>query len=195
VEAAAKDPQGLWKLAKWARNRGTASQAFTPALKNGGEEVTEPEEKAELLQATFFPTPPEADLDDIPGYVYPDPVPMPPVTKRELQEAILRASVNKAPGPDGIPNQILHLALPQLLPLLLPLYNLCMEHSHHCEAFRHSVTVVLRKPNKSDYQQAKAYRPVALLNTLGKALESVIARRLSYMAETHQLLPKTLLGG
>lgn len=55
VEAAAKDPQGLWKLAKWARNRGTASQAFTLALKNGDEEVTEPEEKAELLQATFFP--------------------------------------------------------------------------------------------------------------------------------------------
>jgi len=120
---------------------------------------------------------------------------MPPVTKRELQEAILRASVNKASEPDRIPNQILHLALPQLLPLLLPLYNLCMEHSHHCEAFRHSVTVVLQKPNKSDYQQAKAYRSVALLNTLGKALESVIARRLSYMAETHQLLPKTLLGG
>ena len=41
----------------------------------------------------------------------------------------------------------------------------------------------------------KAYRPVALLNTLGKAMESVIARRISWMAEAHQLLPRTLLGG
>ncbi|KAA6411453.1 MAG: hypothetical protein FRX48_04733 [Lasallia pustulata] len=32
VEAAAADPKGLWKLAKWAKSRGVASQAFTPAL-------------------------------------------------------------------------------------------------------------------------------------------------------------------
>lgn len=40
-----------------------------------------------------------------------------------------------------------------------------------------------------------AYRPISLLNTLGKLLEAVIARRLSYLAEKHGLLSDTLSGG
>lgn len=179
---------------KWARNRGAASQAFTPALKQAEElELTEPQNKAQLFQTTFFPAPPETDLDDIMGYVYPKPVPMPPITEAELTEAILRAPGNKTPGPDGIPNRVLHWILPQLLPLLLPLYNMCLDSGRHLRAFKHFITVVLRKPNKGDYQQPKAYRPVALLNIMGKTLKTVIARRISYMAETYQLLPKTLL--
>lgn len=196
VETAATDPKDLWKLMKWARNRGTASQAFTPTLLcPDGTLASEPSDKANLLRTTFFPTPPEADLDDIAGYEYPEPVPMPPITERELSNAILQAPGNKAPGPDGIPNRILHLALPQILPLLLSLYNQCLNDGTHLVAFKRSVTVALRKPNKGDYRVAKAYRPVALLNTLGKVMGSVMARRMSWMAETYQLLPKTLLGG
>ena len=196
VEAASTDPKGLWKLAKWARNRGAGSQAFTPALQRpDGTLASEPSDKAELLRTTFFPTPPIADLSDTENYQYPEPVLMPPIAKHELSNAILQAPGNKAPGPDGIPNRILHLALPQILPLLLPLYNQCLHDGTHLKAFKHSITVALQKPNKGDYRVAKAYRPVALLNTLGKALKSVIARRMSWMVETYQLLPKTLLGG
>jgi len=87
IEAASKDPQGLLKLAKWARNREAASQAFTPALKQAeGPELTEPQDKVELLQTIFLPTPAEADLDDIIEYEYPEPVPMPPITEMELIE-------------------------------------------------------------------------------------------------------------
>lgn len=52
----------------------------------------------------------------------------------------------------------------------------------------------LRKPNKPDYTVAKAYRPISLLPTLGKMLELVVARRLSYWAETWNLLPHTQFG-
>jgi hypothetical protein len=37
--------------------------------------------------------------------------------------------------------------------------------------------------------------PVALLNTLGKFLEAVVARRISYAVEAEGLLPMTHLGG
>ena len=40
-----------------------------------------------------------------------------------------------------------------------------------------------------------AYRPISLLNTLGKVLEAVMARRLSYLAEKHGLLPNSQFGG
>ncbi|KAI9036869.1 reverse transcriptase family protein [Aspergillus affinis] len=61
--------------------------------------------------------------------------------------------------------------------------------------FREARTIALRKPGKPDYPIPKAYRPIALLNTLGKALESVLATRLSYLAETYNLLPINHLGG
>jgi Reverse transcriptase (RNA-dependent DNA polymerase) len=55
--------------------------------------------------------------------------------------------------------------------------------------------VVLRKPGKDDYTTAKSYRPVALLNTIGKVFDSVIAQRISYATETYRLLPRSHLGG
>ena len=55
--------------------------------------------------------------------------------------------------------------------------------------------MVLQKPKKPDYSVPGAYRPISLLNTLGKLLEAVMARRLSYLAEKHGLLPDTQFGG
>ncbi len=48
----------------------------------------------------------------------------------------------------------------------------------------------LRKLAKPDYTVAKAYRPISLLSTLGKVMEGVVAERLSYLVEAHDLLPK-----
>ena len=53
---------------------------------------------------------------------------------------------------------------------------------------------MLRKPGKPDYTNPKAYRPIALLNTLGKALETIVAKRVRFLAETHALLPHTQIG-
>lgn len=47
----------------------------------------------------------------------------------------------------------------------------------------------MRKPGKGDNIIPKACRPIALLGTLGKALEVVLATRLSFLAKTHSFLP------
>ena len=54
---------------------------------------------------------------------------------------------------------------------------------------------MLRKPRKPDYSIPGAYRPISLLNTLGKLLEAVIARRLSYLAEKYGFDPTHNLEG
>ena len=56
------------------------------------------------------------------------------------------------------------------------------------KCFKQTNTVILRKPGKPDYTATKAYRPIALENTLGKVLESVMADIISYLTETHELL-------
>jgi hypothetical protein len=55
--------------------------------------------------------------------------------------------------------------------------------------------VVLRKPDKEDYTILKAYCPIALLNNIGKIMDAVIARRLSYLVEVHNVLLNTYIGG
>ena len=101
------------------------------------------------------------------------------IAEQKLSKVILQASGSKAPELNSILNHILHLTLLHILPQLLPLYNQCLKSRIHLEAFKHSITVVLQKLNKRDYRLVKVYRSVALLNTLRKAIKSVMMRRIS----------------
>lgn len=76
-----------------------------------------------LLRASFFPAPVQADLSDVPGYDYPTTCPCPPITDSEILRAVNRASPNKAPGPDGIINGTLHKVADLILPKLVRLFN------------------------------------------------------------------------
>ena len=60
--------------------------------------------------------------------------------------------------------------------------------------WRHARIIPLKKPEKGNYTTAKAWRPISLLATLGKILESVVAERVSYAAETFGLLPANHFG-
>lgn len=112
-EAVAK----MWKAVRWAKNRKPRLTTL-PALKipSTAQYETNPKKKIELLRNAFFPSPPEADLSDIPGFDYPSPYTLPPITPHEIYRAILRPSPHKAPGPTGIPNFILQQLIPTLLP-------------------------------------------------------------------------------
>ena len=52
-----------------------------------------------------------------------------------------------------------------------------------------------QKQNKPDYTAPKAYRIISLLNCLGKISENIIATRLSYLAETADLLHNEQMRG
>jgi hypothetical protein len=67
IEQAAESPDALWKLARWARTRHNQSTGSIPQIQHPDtqRELDDPAEKAELFRDVFFPTPPEADLEDI----------------------------------------------------------------------------------------------------------------------------------
>jgi hypothetical protein len=50
---------------------------------------------------------------------------------------------------------------------------------------------MLKKSGKKDYTDPTVYKPIALLNTLGKVLESIIVKRISDLVERWELLPDT----
>lgn len=47
---------------------------------------------------------------------------------------------------------------------------------------------------KDDYSITKVYRPIALLNIIGKVLESILAKKISVLIELYSLLIKTHFG-
>ena len=113
----------------------------------------------------------------------------------------MKSSSHKAPGPSGIPNSILQLLVHQLTSVLLPLFNKCYDSGYCLQAFKNSIAIVLRKPKNTDpeekprdYQESKLYRPIALFETVKKALKSIIARKIAYIAKKHNLLPEGYMG-
>ena len=76
-----------------------------------------------------------------------------------------------------------------MLPAFNCLFNACVKLGYYPEVFKRANTVVLRKPKKNDYTDLKAYRPIALLNTIEKALKLVVVRKLIDVAKANYLLP------
>ncbi|CAI6360923.1 unnamed protein product [Macrosiphum euphorbiae] len=108
-------------------------------------------------------------------------VPADPVvlfTAWEVDLAVERAgSKNKAPGPDGLTGKILravHKAHPNILP---DLYNSCLRSGTFPKEWKTARVVLLKKGNKPDGVPS-SYRPLCLLNDVGKILEFLLARRL-----------------
>jgi len=55
--------------------------------------------------------------------------------------------------------------------------------------------VVIPKPNKLAYDQPKFFRPIVFLNTLGKLIENVVAKRLQFLIAKNDFIHPSQLGG
>ena len=51
---------------------------------------------------------------------------------------------------------------------------------HWPRHFKESTSVIIPKPNKPSYSTPKAFRPIILLNTLGKLIEKMISNRFQH---------------
>ena len=75
------------------------------------------------------------------------------------------------------------------------IFTAIIENGWYYAPWKKFTTVVLRKPGKPRYDVPKAYRPIALLNTMGKVLTAIIAEQLTFYTEKHGLLPPMHFGG
>lgn len=55
--------------------------------------------------------------------------------------------------------------------------------------------ITFAKPNKPAYNVPKSYRPIQLLECMGKVVEKIVASRLLFDAGKYNLLPSTQFGG
>lgn len=138
---------------------------------------------------------PEIDLTDVARIESERPAIFDKVTLKEVDFAIRKAAKDKASGPDRIYNETLKLKARSLGPRLVHLYNNILFQGVYPTCWKMATTAIIRKANKPDYTQAGAYRPIALLNTLGKLLELILARRMAEWATKSGALPANHFGG
>jgi ribonuclease HI len=153
------------------------------------------EEKGQMLAKTFFPSKPSTAAPMRTGNKVKPICKADPLTKVQIRRALARLKPYKAPGPDGIPNIILTKCADILEDRLWHIYSAMWDRSMYFEPWKNFTTIVLRKPGKPRYDTPKAYRPIALLNTLGKVLTSIVAEQLTYYTERYDLLPPLHFGG
>lgn len=110
------------------------------------------------------PNPPESWLDDA-------------VTIEELSGALAKCRNRSAPGPDGITYEVLKKVPTQVLSDLATLYTACISHGYFPKQWKEAYGIMLTKPNK-DSKRVTNYRPISLLNTMGKLFERIVGRRL-----------------
>ena len=122
-------------------------------------------------------------------------LPWQPITELEIQRSLRATKSSTAPGEDGLPMLVWKHLWNPLKELIARIFTASINLGYHPKRWRSARIVVLRKPGKPDYSVPGAYRPISLLNTLGKLLEAVVAKRLSHLAEKHDLLPDTQFGG
>jgi len=78
---------------------------------------------------------------------------------------------------------------------IINIADACISLSYWPNYFKVSTTVVIPKPNKPLYDSPKAFRPIVLLNTLGKLIEKVIAERLQFIVASNNFVHPSQLRG
>ncbi|APA07400.1 hypothetical protein sscle_02g021700 [Sclerotinia sclerotiorum 1980 UF-70] len=180
-------------MAKWHQSTGIY---HTPPLADLSKQTIANtiEEKRETFANNLLTN--LAEVDDIPFDTPTAPsrsITFPDIAIQDIELAILKAG-NTAPGADEIPTKILQVAWLQIKEVTLSLFKGCLHLGHHPKCFRLATIVIIPKPNKSDYTNPRSYRPIALLSVLGKGLERLIAKKVSWLALNYQVLANQQLG-
>ena len=97
-------------------------------------------------------------------------------TLEELKRAGGRLKANTAPGINGLPNEILKEVIRAHPEILLEVFNSCLREGRFFADWKKQRLALLRKANKT-LGDASSYRPIFLLDLMGKLLEEMILQR------------------
>jgi len=99
-------------------------------------------------------------------------------SKFEFLSAISSCADSSAPGLDRLTWRYWKNIIKDdsCLSNVINIADACINLGHWPNHFKLSSMVIIPKPNKSSYDNPKAFRPIVLLNTLGKLIKKVIAK-------------------
>lgn len=89
---------------------------------------------------------------------------------------------------------IIRLAWTVLGKRITNLFHRCVHLVVHPKVFKRANVIIIPKSEKRDHLLPTSYRPIALLSCLGKGLERLLARRVSYCASKYDILARNQYG-
>src|SRR5437660_725839 len=118
-------------------------------------------------------------------------------SKLEMIEELKKCSNTSAPGPDKVTWRHLKFitADEMVAENITRIANACINTGHWPSHFKESNSIILPKPGKPTYSVPKAFRPIVLLNTLGKLVEKMLANRLQFEAQKFSIFHPNQFGG
>lgn len=195
----------IWKLIKALKTKKSTIPTLTRQNTNYHSDL----DKANILANTFEQAH-DLDLDNLTEEqraiveevqtITSNPTPTPPrilskalTTPTEIKTLLGRLPINKAPGPDEIPNQTLRNLSRKTIVQLHYIINAVLKLSHFPQSFKNAKIVPIHKPGKPK-NDPSSYRPISLLNTLSKVVEKVILTRLQHVLDEHQTITDIQFG-
>jgi hypothetical protein len=109
-------------------------------------------------------------------------------TLAEFKSAIRNCRNHSSPGVDSIPYILIKHLTRCWTKFIIDTYNECLNLGYFPAAWKTTKTVIIPKPGKSK-QYIENYRPITLINCLGKVLEKMITNRLTSHLERTGVLP------
>jgi len=121
----------------------------------------------------------------------------PVFSKKKFRTVISSYNNSSASGPDKLLWSHLKIILKdnKCLNTIIHIANACINLGYWLSHFKISTMVVIPKPNKKLYNSPKSFRPIILLNTVGKLIEKVIGERLQFNTVLNDFIYPSQLGG
>lgn len=161
---------------------GDAYKIVMAKLKGGKNAIDQsPEMMSRIIQG-LFPRHEETPWPQTPYVSTGLSVDEPIISNDELINAARALKSNKAPGPDGVPNQVLKVAIAENPDMFRTALQRCVDDGIFPDRWKRQRLVLLPKPGKPAGDPS-AYRPICLIDTVGKLLEKVILNRLTKYTE------------
>ena len=115
------------------------------------------------------------------------------LTMQELRSSIKKLKSKKAPGPDGVMNDMLRHPGSAAKNILLRIFNQSWKQGRVPDIWKETSIIPIHKKGR-DEKDAKSYGPITLLSCVGKLLERIVNQRLQWYLETYGKLSDTQAG-
>ncbi|CAD6927641.1 unnamed protein product [Tilletia controversa] len=188
------DDRTIWTAAKY-KMAGQQFDRFVPPISSDNGLCASPEDQAQAFHKAFTQASAPANLSDTRAASYPTPLPDLAIRTEHLSAALERMSPSRTADPHGVTTLVLKKVWHVILPLFSNIVAAGMRLGHYPPVFKSAHTLVLRKPRRGDYSLPSSWRPIDLISRLGLVWDSALTARLSFLAETHHLLPNSHFGG
>jgi len=121
----------------------------------------------------------------------------PPFLEEEFTSTIVKCNNSSAFGPNKLSWGYLKHVIKEKMCLqnIITIANTCIKLGYWPNHFKKSTTIIISKSNKISYDSPKSFRPIMLLNTLGKLIKKVIGNKLQFHITSNNFIHQSQLDG